>query len=249
MNRFVAVSAMAASLILGIGSMAGLVWFLWFGAFPFGPGPALDGAGARLALDFALCLGFMIPHSLLVRPRICRRLKVLCPGVYQPAVYAIVSGATLLALLLFWQPVGTPVYDLPGLQGWATRLLLVLAGIITVWAGLAIKGFDPLGITPLRHALADMETRPLPFVVAGPYRWVRHPLYLASILALWCHPAPTWDRMLFNGVFTIWIVLGTLWEEGDLAEAFGEDYREYQSRVPMLVPWRRPWPGEDDYSK
>ena len=50
----------------------------------------------------------------------------------------------------------------------------------------------------------------------------------------------TADRLLLNGLFTAWIVVGALLEERDLVREFGEAYRGYQRRVPMLVPWSSP---------
>jgi protein-S-isoprenylcysteine O-methyltransferase Ste14 len=34
----------------------------------------------------------------------------------------------------------------------------------------------------------------------------------------------------------------TYLEERDLVREFGTQYTEYQRHVPMLVPFRRPWP-------
>jgi protein-S-isoprenylcysteine O-methyltransferase Ste14 len=48
------------------------------------------------------------------------------------------------------------------------------------------------------------------------------------------------DRLLFNVLWTVWMVAGTRWEEKDLAGEFGDDYRSYQRTVPMLLPWRGP---------
>jgi protein-S-isoprenylcysteine O-methyltransferase Ste14 len=45
------------------------------------------------------------------------------------------------------------------------------------------------------------------------------------------------DRLLFNLLWTIWIVIGSYFEEKDLIAEFGDAYREYQKRVPMLVPF------------
>jgi protein-S-isoprenylcysteine O-methyltransferase Ste14 len=36
------------------------------------------------------------------------------------------------------------------------------------------------------------------------------------------------------------VVVGTVWEERDLVAEFGDTYRDYQRRVPMLIPWRIP---------
>lgn len=74
------------------------------------------------------------------------------------------------------------------------------------------------------------------FVVRGLYRWVRHPLYLFMILMIWSCPDLTSDRLLFNGLWTVWIVIGSILEERDLVSEFGNAYREYQRKVPMLIP-------------
>jgi hypothetical protein len=49
------------------------------------------------------------------------------------------------------------------------------------------------------------------------------------------------DRMLFNLLWTVWIVIGSYFEEIDLIAEFGEAYREYQKGVPMLIPSLK-WP-------
>ena len=67
---------------------------------------------------------------------------------------------------------------------------------------------------------------------------MRHPLYSLLLVLLWTCPDVTADRLLLNGLFTAWIVVGALLEERDLVREFGESYREYQRRVPMLVPWK-----------
>jgi len=84
----------------------------------------------------------------------------------------------------------------------------------------------------------------MPFTVAGPYRWVRHPLYLFTILMIWSCPDLTRDRLLFNLLWTVWIVIGSYFEEIDLIVEFDDAYREYQKRVPMLVPLLK-WPKRE----
>jgi protein-S-isoprenylcysteine O-methyltransferase Ste14 len=54
---------------------------------------------------------------------------------------------------------------------------------------------------------------------------------------IWSFPDLTSDRLLFNLLWTAWIVIGTLLEEKDLVNIHGKLYQDYQQRVPMLIPF------------
>jgi len=53
---------------------------------------------------------------------------------------------------------------------------------------------------------------------------------------IWSCPNASIDRLLFNILWTVWIVVATLLEERDLVNDFGEGYLDYQRKVPMLFP-------------
>ena len=55
---------------------------------------------------------------------------------------------------------------------------------------------------------------------------------------IWSYPHLTADRALFNVLWTLWIFTGSVLEERDLVAEFGDRYRDYQNKVPMLIPWR-----------
>ncbi len=78
----------------------------------------------------------------------------------------------------------------------------------------------------------------MPFTIRGPYRYVRHPFYFFILVMIWSCPETTLDRLLFNCLWSIWIVAGTVLEERDLTEEFGQKYRDYQKDTPMLIPWK-----------
>ena len=103
---------------------------------------------------------------------------------------------------------------------------------------LALGSLDPFGLKSIRHQLDNTEPSPVRFTVRGPYRWVRHPLYSFYLLMIWSYPDLTADRLVFNVLFTGWMVVGTFLEERDLVTTFGDDYREYRKKVPMLLPHR-----------
>ncbi|MFW6284408.1 MAG: methyltransferase family protein, partial [Desulfosalsimonas sp.] len=72
----------------------------------------------------------------------------------------------------------------------------------------------------------------------GPYKFVRHPLYFFSLLMIWSCPDITADRLVFNVLWSGWIVTGAWLEEKDLVRDLGRQYRDYQKSVPMLIPWK-----------
>jgi len=65
-------------------------------------------------------------------------------------------------------------------------------------------------------------------------------LYFVVLLMIWSYPVLTVDRLLFNMLWTVWIVIGAVLEERDLTADFGNDYREYQRDAPMLLPTKIP---------
>ena len=116
--------------------------------------------------------------------------------------------------------------------------LLAIAGF--VWGVRTLGSFDSFGIGPVIALLRGIQARQLPFVVKGPYRWVRHPLYFFALVLFWSCPAITLDRLLFNVLWTVWVILATFLEERDLVSQFGDPYIQYKRDVPMIFPWRIP---------
>lgn len=65
---------------------------------------------------------------------------------------------------------------------------------------------------------------------------VRHPMYLAVIVFLWCQTFRLSD-IVVNTVLTAYIFIGTILEERKLVMEFGASYLQYKKEVPMLIPF------------
>jgi len=237
------VSPFAASVILVLAAILGSVSMLAFFVFflPAGPFNLANlelGEGTMLGFNTLLCLAFFLQHSGMIRQGYCRWSSKLIPSHYQGAVYAIASGVVLLTLVVFWQESSRTLVSVDGILRRCLRAVYCFAMLGMVWSILALGSFDGLGLKPVLDRLRKTRSSPIPFTVRGPYRWVRHPLYLFCLLMIWAYPDITMDRLLFNVLFTAWIVVGTVLEERDLVVAFGNGYRDYQRAVPMLLPRR-----------
>lgn len=235
---------MTARLVQVLSVSFGGLSLLAFGAFliagPFEPIPLGLGPGAALGWDAALCFAFFAQHSVMVRRTFRDRMGRTVPTHYHPAVYSIASGVILLLLVGLWQRTEVILFSAEGPARWALRGAFGLAAVSFLVSLLALGAFDPFGLRPIRDQGRGRDSPEPPLAVRGPYRFVRHPLYALFIVFAWTSPELSADRLLFNALFTVWLVVGTVLEERDLVAQLGEPYRDYQRRVPMLVPWRVP---------
>jgi protein-S-isoprenylcysteine O-methyltransferase Ste14 len=64
-------------------------------------------------------------------------------------------------------------------------------------------------------------------------------MYLGVITSYWATPDMTAGHALYAAGMTLYILIGVRFEERGLVASFGAAYRDYQQRIPMLLPWPR----------
>jgi len=82
------------------------------------------------------------------------------------------------------------------------------------------------------------------FVKSGPFRFLRHPTYFSMILetAAFGLICSAWGMLIIVPFFFIpALIMRLRLEEPALVEKFGDAYRDYQRRVPMVIPYK--WPS------
>ncbi len=190
-----------------------------------------------LLLDGFLSLIFFLQHSIMVRRGFKKWLGKFMPEMYHAACYGMASAITLLMVLIFWQKTSILAAHAEGMVFALMRALFLLCLTGFFWAVKSIDSLDVLGVDVLMGRKPD---KPQKIVARGPYRWSRHPIYLFVIILIWACPVLTLDRLIFNILWSLWILIGTFLEDRDLHKEFGSQYLEYSSRVPMLIPYRIP---------
>jgi protein-S-isoprenylcysteine O-methyltransferase Ste14 len=190
-----------------------------------------------LFFDVVLCLLFFAQHSLMARKPFRQWLKTYLPSPYYGAFYAVASGIAVLVLVVFWQEVTLTLFSLQGFMRLLFRGVFVIAIAGVAWTVLSLGFFVNFRLQPMVDDLRGRQSSSSLIIDRGPYRWIRHPLYLSSLLMIWSNPDLTLDRLLFNLIFTAWVIMAILLEERDLVVSYGDSYRSYQNKVPMLIPF------------
>jgi protein-S-isoprenylcysteine O-methyltransferase Ste14 len=150
-------------------------------------------------------------------------------------------GATALyaaVCILLWRP-------LPITLGEGARIALTLLGAALYFPSLVLYGWGLRTLGAMFGVASGFGVRLYSghrLVSTGPFSFVRHPMYLAVMLAglggLLIYR--TW-AMLFFSLNMLGLVIRARREERALEAEFGVEWAEYARRVPAFVPrlWRR----------
>jgi len=74
--------------------------------------------------------------------------------------------------------------------------------------------------------------------VNGLNKYVRHPLYSGTLLFAWSFffRQPVLSNLISVFVITLYTIIGAYFEERKLLKTFGDDYKNYAAKVPMMIP-------------
>jgi protein-S-isoprenylcysteine O-methyltransferase Ste14 len=165
-----------------------------------------------LILGIIFLLGFVAPWNYALHLDTIRTWQLLAAWVYR-AGWMSFSGATIAILVL-------------GI------VVAFVAAFLRTW------GSAYLGISVVQSGGLHGDE----VVAAGPYRWVRNPLYIGTflhtlVLALLMPPSGAVFCIVGVGLFQLRLIGA---EEAFLSARLGEPYLAYRARVPSLLPGLRP---------
>jgi protein-S-isoprenylcysteine O-methyltransferase Ste14 len=185
-------------------------------------GPAVGSFWSAFAIDVGLLALFAVQHSVMARKWFKDWWTRIVPKPIERSTYVLFSSLALILLFWQWRPLGGEVWSVEDPVGRAVLLSLFAFGWGLVLAStFMINHFDLFGLRQVWLHLLGRPYTPLRFGTPGPYRLVRHPLYVGWFFAFWATPTMTLAHLLFAVLTTAYILVAIQLEERDLVREHG----------------------------
>lgn len=161
------------------------------------------------------------------------------------AFYRLVFNLfSFVGLYLIWDLAPHPtlqIYKLPPPYDYLVLIpqLISLAGIMWSFKYVCFKEF--IGLNQIdryfKNEYSDNELdENYTLRIEGPYKYSRHPIYFFSIIFLMFRAEMNLFYLTMFISFTLYFYIGSYYEEKKMVRLFGDDYRDYQKKVPGIFP-------------
>jgi len=193
-----------------------------------------------LLVNLGLLGVFALQHSVMARPAFKRWFTKRVPVSAERSTYVLLSSLALIALFAWWQPLGGMVWTVT--DSTARGVLwgaFAFGWLLVLVSTFLINHFDLFGLRQVWLQLVGRPYTDLAFGTPGPYRLVRHPLYVGWFFAFWATPTMSMSHLVFAIASTGYILVAIQFEERDLIAHHGKAYEDYRKHVPMLIPFTR----------
>lgn len=191
-----------------------------------------------LGINLGLLLLFGLQHSLMARDFFKEKVLEKFPASFKSSLYGISSAICLALIIHFWQPIDTLIWHFEdGTFFWIMTGLYVFGWSFAFISTFLIDHFELFGLHQGYRAFKNLPEPNNGFQTKLFYKYVRHPIQLGTVIGLWATPSMSWGHFLLSFGLTLYVLAGLYFEEKSLVKTFGDDYRSYQEKVPMLIPF------------
>lgn len=204
---------------------------------------SLDGAGVAsdfwpaMLINIGFVLLFGVQHCIMARPWFKRWWTRIVPAAIERTIFMMATCAILGLMFWQWRSMPTVIWSVEGTAAVVMHAIAFVGWVIVLLSTFLIDHFDLFGLRQTWLAFRGKPYTQKPFAERSLYRHMRHPLMFGFMVSFWVAPVMTVGHMVFAGAFTMFVLVALVFEERDLVALHGSSYRDYQRRVPKLLPF------------
>jgi len=178
---------------------------------------------------------YCVVHSVLAAGSVKRRLESLLGKYYKyyRFAYTVFAFLGLVAILLYQVNINSPL-----LFKGTLIVQIIAAAFASIGAAMVMLNIIKYFVQLSGVRWLFGSNVPGKLEQGGLHRIVRHPLYFSTFLFIWSLWVlyPYLSLLIANLVITIYTLIALKFEEAKLIAEFGDEYRQYQKTVPMILP-------------
>ncbi|GLP95232.1 methyltransferase family protein [Paraferrimonas sedimenticola] len=227
-----------------VGFMGLASFMLFMGNWSFFPlaidRPAVVSIETAIILNLVLIVLFGVQHTVMARSRFKSAFGKIFPMAIERPTYVWISGAFMLAFVFSWQSIDGYLWQVTNTTLVQSLVALQLVGwVVLLAATFEIDHWDLMGVKQALGFFRQKPFDPAPFSERFLYRLVRHPIQLGVLIGVWSTPTMGYGHLMLALCMTAYMFIGLHYEEKSLVKRFGDRYRDYQARVPKLIPFTK----------
>jgi methanethiol S-methyltransferase len=178
---------------------------------------------------------FGVLHSMLATGSVKKILQTIMQRNFKfyRLSYSIIATIMITYILLLNFSIRSILLWQPTIPEKIISVIAGMGGLIVMLVCIRKYFFDLSGVNVFFQKVPENKLQ-----VNGLNTYVRHPLYSATLLFSWSFffYQPLLSNLISCICISLYTLLGIYFEEQKLIKTFGNDYKDYAAKVPMIVP-------------
>jgi hypothetical protein len=160
-------------------------------------------------------------------------------------VYVWIASLLFIAVCAWWRPVAGLAWQTTGSASWVSSAIQAAGIWLTLRSAIALDFLELAGVRRPEGLRLPDQVQSVPagglhaseteFKTAGPYGWVRHPIYAGWFLFVWGASTMTMTRLTFAIVSCLYLLIAIPIEERTMRSQAGDAYGRYMARVRWRI--------------
>ena len=192
-----------------------------------------------LLINIVLLAIFFLQHTLMARERFKRWICQFIPETIERSTFSLLSSLSIGLLFWQWRPITGVVWSVEdNILSIMINLLFYGGWIFAFYSTFLINHFHLFG---LRQVYVNFKIGAIPsvhFKIRGPYKYVRYPILLGYLIALFSAVYMTFGHLLFSFSTSLFIINGIRLKDKDLLRLQPKKFLAYKNRVNTIIPIR-----------